>query len=1203
MELPLEASQFVLDGQANPGTLAYRLQKVAEAARSGLSLLDLVRNLRDYLIAEEGETRARATLLLAKVLEEVPSSLTGQTDASHVAAFFAARLSDWPSFAAAIHGCETLLRQAGQTSGRSIATADAKVIATAFTDEVEVPGLAVALRQPALRVLQLLLEKFGTSLLKEGVNLIGMVIAATDAEKDPRCLMLAFSCFKLLGTVYAGAGCQSHLQEASDDLFDFVACYFPLTFTPPPDAAHNITRESMASELEATIAALPSLAEHVIPLLLEKLASSVRQSRADSLSAVKICVAAWGIEVLDPQLSAVWRGLRNVLLSHPDCDEDQEVVVKAGECLRDCVTSLAGQDNLELVDLALEDSSCQSLPMRIQEAASGDSEAAFHVSSAAFMLGMMCAGSGGACSRICQHLVPSLAALARSPSSGGQQWPSEQLNHQRLLTIQCLQTVVRCIKTSPGSEHAATDPSVAEALSPFCSRMLQVGAHEDSTESDENSIGSGHRPTASKADSTSEGVGSQVATAHIKLMSSLASFPFDSAPLDMMGLLRAARQLSLHVTDPQGITGDAASDQEGVSAAAAQGLASMAGAGKSSTLMLAWVVEQFVSSLRQCSHSCSKNGPGSQQTSAEEPPAGTRSSSQQASAILRALGAMATEAAGPRSSELRQLPLEPLLGTLAGDVIPACSTGARSQRPGPTGTAAKTQTPDGSAMVLAEEAAGAEKTQKLLQQVASDLMAFALQESQAARTMHDVILQALAWAAHAASFSCGQPSVVEQAASTIMQAVDGCRSAGYSSKHAEPAVAVAGCVVAACPPSVLPGDCRELVQQLTALAVHVDQASLASQAANVAAASILAKLPPGAIDSTVSAALAQLLPAQPSTVPVDDSSISSASPMETDGVPSPAQVDTSSAAPRAPTAVPLAIQPLPSSADSTPQDQAADPLQSYTPQAAPACFHDFTGIKAQQLHCLGWVLRALAMRGAQSMYQPLLRQYAQLLRQLPSEPGAVGAAAGMLETCFSSQGFDHRSMPGRGLHLTLGPSNHVQGRLLWQQRLLTVVLDELHPVLQAGPGSQPQAGGALWAAYARLMGALPDALAAREQPRLLPFLPTCLLRLADAVPADAPSLVALLNSCAASFHSPTGLALLTSEPGTLISGLMQLAAFRPAASVRSAALHALALLPGHVSWEALHSSKAAMAALLRNALDDIKRPVRQQAAVTKLAWT
>ena len=68
---------------------------------------------------------------------------------------------------------------------------------------------------------------------------------------------------------------------------------------------------------------------------------------------------------------------------------DQEVVRKAGECLRDCVASLAAQGNLELVDLALEDSSCQGLSARIQEAAAGDPDAGFHTSSAAFMLGMV----------------------------------------------------------------------------------------------------------------------------------------------------------------------------------------------------------------------------------------------------------------------------------------------------------------------------------------------------------------------------------------------------------------------------------------------------------------------------------------------------------------------------------------------------------------------------------------------------------------------------------------------------------------------------------------------------------------------------------------------------------------------------------------------------------------------------------------------
>ena len=69
---------------------------------------------------------------------------------------------------------------------------------------------------------------------------------------------------------------------------------------------------------------------------------------------------------------------------------------------------------------------------------------------------------------------------------------------------------------------------------------------------------------------------------------------------------------------------------------------------------------------------------------------------------------------------------------------------------------------------------------------------------------------------------------------------------------------------------------------------------------------------------------------------------------------------------------------------------------------------------------------------------------------LEIDAGMVSAAAGILATCFGDEGFDHRSgVLGKGLHLSLGPSSHVQGRLLWQQRFLTILLDELHAALQA----------------------------------------------------------------------------------------------------------------------------------------------------------
>ena len=63
-----------------------------------------------------------------------------------------------PSSGAAIQGCEILLQQADRQQANSLAAADARIIATALQDDVEVPGLAIPLRQPALHLLQLLLR-------------------------------------------------------------------------------------------------------------------------------------------------------------------------------------------------------------------------------------------------------------------------------------------------------------------------------------------------------------------------------------------------------------------------------------------------------------------------------------------------------------------------------------------------------------------------------------------------------------------------------------------------------------------------------------------------------------------------------------------------------------------------------------------------------------------------------------------------------------------------------------------------------------------------------------------------------------------------------------------------------------------------------------------------------------------------------------
>lgn len=257
-----------------------------------------------------------------------------------------------------------------------------------------------------------------------------------------------------------------------------------------------------------------------------------------------------------------------------------------------------------------------------------------------------------------------------------------------------------------------------------------------------------------------------------------------------------------------------------------------AGAGQNSALLSA-SVGRLVSSLQHFTVPTSTDRPPSQSRSAEEPPLGAETKGQQAPGILTALGAMAVQAAGPRSSELRvtilseltaalqqalpiisrpaqptanpahpsdlldlpvnriindvpvqqlrnqdhtdaapqssaggthvtdgkqhvafmpqargdstnqhvrsMLPggssashlqewlLEPLLCTLAGDVIPACSSAAPSLRHEPSALHEK---PGVHLAGPAPEVEDSAETQEMLQQMASDLMSYALQSDQ-----------------------------------------------------------------------------------------------------------------------------------------------------------------------------------------------------------------------------------------------------------------------------------------------------------------------------------------------------------------------------------------------------------------------------------------------------------------------------------------
>ena len=72
-----------------------------------------------------------------------------------------------------------------------------------------------------------------------GPEILEGLVNALDGEKDPRCLSIGLKIIGYAQTNFAS----SVVGDIAERLFEACACYFPITFQPPPDDPFGITPE------------------------------------------------------------------------------------------------------------------------------------------------------------------------------------------------------------------------------------------------------------------------------------------------------------------------------------------------------------------------------------------------------------------------------------------------------------------------------------------------------------------------------------------------------------------------------------------------------------------------------------------------------------------------------------------------------------------------------------------------------------------------------------------------------------------------------------------------------------------------------------------------------------------------------------------------------------------------------------------------
>jgi hypothetical protein len=235
--------------------------------------------MKTALISEVEKTRYRAALLLADLVDMPVDTIQLSDHAVHLLiAFFSSRMSDYPSVVPSLKALKALSYQQLVVISKS----DHNLILSSMFNELSVQSMAQSIRQ---RIFELLLQLFSNPAAVHasqdiGTEVVKGTLAAVSGEKDPRCLLLCFQVMDRLQQQYSIFIVESvHL-----DLFEAMVCYFPITFTPPPDDPYGITPEALTAALQSCMCCHRLLVSFIVPFLLDQLSSdSLAPARQQAL--------------------------------------------------------------------------------------------------------------------------------------------------------------------------------------------------------------------------------------------------------------------------------------------------------------------------------------------------------------------------------------------------------------------------------------------------------------------------------------------------------------------------------------------------------------------------------------------------------------------------------------------------------------------------------------------------------------------------------------------------------------------------------------------------------------------------------------------------------------------------------------------------------------------------------------------------------
>ncbi|KAH7881782.1 ARM repeat-containing protein [Phlebopus sp. FC_14] len=272
---------------------------------SGVTLLDVVKALGEYLTSEDDGLRAKGVRFLSLVLERCPKDKLNRQAVRVLATFYCSKLEDIETITPALQGLSHLVKFP------LLSSSDISDIFSALFVHVKMKALVQSTRFFVYSIVDSLMSSHRADLKNMGDQFLAGYAALASGEKDPRNLLLAFAIARVILAEF-------HVEKHVEDYFDITFCYFPITFRPPPDDPYGISAEDLKMSLRDCLSAIEAFGPLGIPVFLEKLVAGSPTTKRDTLEAMSACLPVYGPSAVREFGRKIWSALKLEIFQSTD---------------------------------------------------------------------------------------------------------------------------------------------------------------------------------------------------------------------------------------------------------------------------------------------------------------------------------------------------------------------------------------------------------------------------------------------------------------------------------------------------------------------------------------------------------------------------------------------------------------------------------------------------------------------------------------------------------------------------------------------------------------------------------------------------------------------------------------------------------------------------------------------------------------------